>query len=285
MPDADIDWVRGEWQRYRNSLIDLTRRNRLLHFNHSGRSPPLRLVNAGPDKVLTSLLDGRKLRFAPLPDPDGALADEQTQRFKAALSAARLTDVAYRQAIGAIASDAPDAEDKEAVAERGLADRVRHQLGLHPRPARRQHSNLASWAIAQGIDPALEPAAAAGDDPPILQTLLLPQSLDARLTRLVRQVAAVEAETGVSTLHLAFGFLEWRDNTPGGEVSVSPLLLLPVALSPIVTGGVRSFALVSHDAEAKENIALRLRLKKDLKRRASACPRGQYFGGGLRQSP
>jgi very-short-patch-repair endonuclease/RecA/RadA recombinase len=258
-------WLEGEWERCRSALVDLTRRNRLLHVGHGGRNSLVRIVAAGPDRILGALLDGRKLNFGPLPDPNGVLSDEQTGHFNGALAAARLTDADFRQTLEGIAPDAPDAASREAAAERALADRVRAQLGMPTRPGRRQQTDLTAWANAQGIDPSLEPDAEAGGNPPVLQTLLLPQSQEARLARLARQVVAIESETGVSTLHLAFGFLEWQENKNAAESFVSPLILLPVALSPLTVGGVRTYALVAQDTEAKENIALRLRLKQDEK--------------------
>lgn len=55
-------------QALRSRLLDLTTRNRLLHYLHS-RDGNLRIVGAAPDALHRRLLDGQEVRFQAVPDP------------------------------------------------------------------------------------------------------------------------------------------------------------------------------------------------------------------------
>jgi very-short-patch-repair endonuclease len=61
-------------ERIRTRLLDLTNRNRLLNFRHTNASS-LRVVNADLNETFRRLLDGAKLAFFPLPEPDVAVSD------------------------------------------------------------------------------------------------------------------------------------------------------------------------------------------------------------------
>src|SRR2546426_5491982 len=55
-------------ERLRTRLLDLTKRNKLLHFRHSKKSS-LRVVDELHDVLFNSLLDGEKLVFKQVPEP------------------------------------------------------------------------------------------------------------------------------------------------------------------------------------------------------------------------
>ena len=61
-------------EKVRTRLLDLTNRNKLLNFHHSTAST-LRVVNAAPDAVYRKLLDGQKLSFLPVPEPDTEIVE------------------------------------------------------------------------------------------------------------------------------------------------------------------------------------------------------------------
>jgi len=61
-------------ERIRTRLLDLTNRNRLLNFRHTSASS-LRVVNADLSESFRRLLDGAKLAFFPVPEPDITDAD------------------------------------------------------------------------------------------------------------------------------------------------------------------------------------------------------------------
>ena len=250
----------------RKRLVDLTRRNRLLHFTHNRRSPIIRVVDEIADYVLERLRDGKRFRFKSLPEPEDEPGDERTAQFRAAVDAARATDQTYRKALDGIAPDDASASAKEARIERALRDRVRAKLGLPPRPDQRTIDPI-EWAHKHGVDPAYE--LGDGNEPPAakhtdecLHTLLFRDQLQSRLKKIAENARSVEQETGVSTLHLAFGFLEWFESDQSDEPLCSPLLLQPVALEKHKPrGGQDELRLTGTDSEPVTNLSLELRLR------------------------
>lgn len=254
------------YQELRERLVDQTRRNRLLHFKHTAKGTMLRFVDEVPDLVLAHLQDDGRFRLKALPDPEEDLADERTPNFRAAMTRARLTDEAYRAAIAAIDQEDPSASAKEETIDRDLRDRLRAQLGLPIRPPRRS-LDLNAHAAAYGVDPSydlsvrkVEPKHKDG----WLQTLLFQDQVKARAAELARKAREVERETGVNTLHLAFGFLEWFENDASDTAFSSPLLLLPVGLEKVrAKRGEEEYQLTALDDAPTTNLSLELRFRKD----------------------
>ncbi len=265
MPDIDI--AARAYEELRERLVDRSRRNRLLHFPHGSRGAGIRIVDEQPEAVLKRLRDDKALRFKPLPEPDPNPRDEDTDAFRAALEAARATDEVFRRDHAAA-----DADNAVAMArvERALRDRVRAAQGMAPRPERRS-LDLAEWAKEHGVDPSFDmpPAAEAAPDKhkdDALQTLLFPDQLRAQLGSLRNRVRGIEQETGVATLHLALGFLEWFESERDDKPCVSPLLLLPVALEgKRGRGGEEEFRLTATDGTPVGNLSLELRLRDDFR--------------------
>jgi hypothetical protein len=97
-----------------------------------------------------------------------------------------------------------------------------------------------------------------------LQTLLFPDQLKTRLTKIYRNTRSIEQETGVNTLHLAIGFLEWFEADSSSEALLSPLLVLPVALERrTARGREEEFRLAALDSTLGINLSLELRLRDD----------------------
>jgi hypothetical protein len=71
IPPAE-DFPRGDTaaglKRLRKRLLDLTPRNRLLHFRHP-RASSLRIVDELPNVIFQRLVTGHKFAFKPVPDP------------------------------------------------------------------------------------------------------------------------------------------------------------------------------------------------------------------------
>jgi very-short-patch-repair endonuclease len=257
------------YQDLRERLVDRSRRNRLLNFKHTSKGAMLRIVNEVPDLVLAKLRNESKLRFKPLPDPDDdEPAEERTQQFRSALVGARATEEEYRRAIAALDPEDPSANAKEERLERALRNRVRTQLGL-PTRVQSQGTDPAAHARTYGIDPSFElptPSASLpvkrADD--WMQTLLFPDQLKKRVAGIARKVREVEQETGVATLHLAFGFFEWFESESSDSAYSSPLLLLSVSLERHrARPGEDDYRLVALDEPPSTNLSLEVRLRDD----------------------
>lgn len=61
-------------EKIRTRLLDLTNRNKLLNFRHSTVST-MRVVNVHPDAVFRKLIDGQKMSFLPVPEPDAEFVE------------------------------------------------------------------------------------------------------------------------------------------------------------------------------------------------------------------
>lgn len=218
--------------RLRTKLIDLGKANPLISFKHGGRSASiLRIVDERPD-LLCAALDKGTVGFEPLPGEDETPRDEQTPAFGIAYERARLTDAAFLAATAALGDDEGDAKAWQQ-AERALRAAVRAQLGL-PALDYGQTLDIAAIARAHGFDPSYDlptggedVAAHHADDR--LRVLLTAKELDKRLKTIAERYGSNKRETGLHTLFVAIGFVQWRDE--GSDTPLhAPLLLRDVEL-------------------------------------------------------
>lgn len=184
----------------RRRLLDLTRRNRLLHLPSSARTV-VRGVAARPAPLWRTVVDdGRTLRFLALEDADA----EERARLEAARASARA---------------------------RGADDEGDLVVGdQDPRPATQGPALPAPPAADGATTPSSGPVGATG-----LQTSLDAEALTARLLKLERAARLHLEEQGANVLYLTLCAVHWHDGSaaPGAppELSRAPLLFVPVALS------------------------------------------------------
>ena len=252
----------------RTRLLDLTGRNPLISFPHTrqaGGRVSVRAVNGQVNALFAQMGEGRTLPIRPLPEPGDGPADENSEQFLAALDAARWTDTAYQRAVASLAADEL-VSAKAAGIERELRDRVRDGLGLPPWSGANP-TGLADHARRLGIDPSFELAPTASEPAPRteFQTLLLPDPLERSLSRIRDTARTVAEETGVSTLHLAFGFLEWFENESSDKPLTSPLLLRRVDIERRIVRSRYQYVLLGTDDEAQVNLTLSERLGRDFR--------------------
>ena len=222
--------MKGLYEDLRLRLLDLSKRNQLLNYGLSARSKRyLQIVDAtlkGAHMLLAG--DEAALRIAPLPEPDDVPSEERTDEFRAALDRGRATDVEYLTAVEAIEATGRDDEAAMEKLERRLRDQVRAELGLPPRPSRKE-LNRVDYARLLGTNPSLDlDPASEGKD--ALQSLKFPDELEVVVEKISADARLAEQEMGLSTLFLAFGFLEWYESESSDKGAFAPLLLLPVQI-------------------------------------------------------
>jgi len=220
----------------RSRLLDLTARNPLVSFPHgraTGTRAHVRAVGGYVDALFAHLGDAKPLTIRPLPPPEDEPEDEKQPGFRTVLEATRLTDERYTEEVAGLAADELGSA-KAATIDRKLNDRVRASLGLPPRSSG-MPTALASYAARLGIDASFDlrpspaaPAKTQGRSAVDFQALVLPDALERQLAKIRDTARIVAEETGVSTLHLAFGFLEWFESDASDKPLTSPLLLLRV---------------------------------------------------------
>jgi hypothetical protein len=227
--------LEGLYEKLRLKLLDLSKKNRMLNYSLGVRSQRyLQVVDDTPEDVYEKLVkEEARLIISYLPEQDDLPLEEKTEDFLAALEHAKVSDIEYLTKLDALETEGRDDEIELARLERQLRDKVRIQLGLPPRLTRAE-INRAEYARSLGIDPVLELQLLHRnkDSAKInsLQTLKYPDELERVADKIVSQARLAELEMGVSTLFLAFGFLEWYESDDSDKKAYAPLLLLPVKL-------------------------------------------------------
>lgn len=174
----------------RKRLLDLTARNRLINFRHTKRGS-LRIIDELPNQLAETLFAETEMRFQPVPEP--------TRK--------ELIEKGYIEI---------DVETGQEI--RLLKDPTAEE-----------------WAKLLGMSATYEVPKPSKDNPDgkhadsTIQTLLYPYELEARLKNLLQTSEAAIQEMGANILYLAFGFIEWFDNS-NENARVAPLFLVPVRL-------------------------------------------------------
>ena len=244
--------LQGLYEGLRLKLLDLSRKNQLLNYNLRPRSKRfLQLVGCSLEDAYKRLaVDENVLKVNALPEPDAIPHDERSDEFRAALERAKSVDVDYMMELEAVQNTGRDDDAALEKIERKLRDRVREQLELPPVKGKKE-INRVEHARTLKIDPSLELDPKGKVDGKGLQTLKFPDELETTLEKISGDARLAEQEMGLSTLFLAFGFLEWYDSETSDKKSFAPLLLLPVQVTKKKEGKpVYSLSVREGDAEA-----------------------------------
>jgi hypothetical protein len=258
----------------RLKLLDLPKRNRMLNYSLAARSKRhLQIVDEVLEEVYKKLAgEGTSLRIDSLEEPDDTSPEEKTEDFVAALEHAKVSDVEYLTKLQALTSTGHDDEFEIIKLERELRDRVRGELRLPPRP-RKDEINPAEHARKIGIDPnyELKPAKTkASHSDFALQTLKFPDEVERVMGKIVADARLAEQEMGLSTLFLAFGFLEWYDSEVSDKKAFAPLLLLPVGVEARKVHGRTIYYVSATEEVAEANLSLQKLLETDFDRKLPA---------------
>ncbi|MGQ0663655.1 MAG: DUF4011 domain-containing protein [Pseudomonadota bacterium] len=253
-------------------LLDLTNRNRLLNFKFSGLSRrQVRLIDDLPDELMGRLEVGKRLAFKSLPELGDEPKDEKDDKFILALEQAKRSNEEYLAALDKLGDD-EDGEGTRQV-ERALRDRLRRALGMPDRLLRDMISRV-EWARRNGIEPSFDLPIPDPKRKPKetyvdrhIQTLLLPDELESALSAIYDQTRTALQETGVNTLYLALGYLEWYEAPSSQMPMYAPLLLHPVDIERKIVGGKYRYSIGSLGEGTEINITLSERLHKDFHRR------------------
>lgn len=234
----DINFIKECVDKYRSRLLDTSKRNSLISFNHSERSRQhIRVIDELPDFLYGEFLDGKTLTFNGLPNEEDDPPDEKTPEFRSYLERAKLTDEAYIEAIDAVDQDEEGAPDKIEQIEHDLRNKIREELGL---PVWKEQKSLTNAEVAKKHD--LNPSYEMPEPTPenqedaarhidkLIQTLLKPEEMNRKLSGLNSYVRSDIEESGVNTLYVAFGFLQWYESENSDKPCVSPLLLLQLQI-------------------------------------------------------
>ncbi|GJD34012.1 DUF3320 domain-containing protein [Methylobacterium aerolatum] len=264
--NGDEDHLKLSYEKLREKLLDMGLRNPMLSYKHRPTSKrQLQIIDEVPEAIFDLLADGTSLEIVPLPEPDDVPPDEKTDEFVSALSYAKATETEYLEAIEAIeAEGGENAEAELAKAERALRNRLRAQFDLPPLEKPKAVDPV-QHARTLGFDPSFDLQAKATEDKhrdKRLQTLKFPKPLDAILEKIRSDARLAEQETGLSTLFLVFGFLEWSEQDSDTKL-LAPLLLLPVQLVKTSRHGRTVYEVSATTTVAEGNLSLMKRVHRD----------------------
>jgi very-short-patch-repair endonuclease len=273
LDDSEQERLLTAYESLRVKLLDLSKRNRMLNYNVNARAKnQLQIVDEVLEEAYAQLVAGTHLRIDALTEPDLHPADEKTSEFVSALQHAKVADVEYAEAVDRLASSGTEDEVAVERLERALRDRVRTLLGMPARP-KRAEINRADHARRLGVDPSVDlpPSPVhSGHKNKFLQTLKYPDELESVLGRVSDQARLAEQEAGLSTLYLAFGFLEWYESEASDKPHYAPLLLLPVRLFSQKVSGKTVYHLEASEEAAETNISLAKFLESNFDRELPA---------------
>ncbi|MGW8278731.1 DUF4011 domain-containing protein [Sphingomonas aurantiaca] len=259
-------WTEQAVAALRTKLIDLGKKNPLISFKHGGRSATiLRIVDERPD-LLVEAIDAGAVGFDPLPGEDETPKDETTQGFQIAYERARLTDETFLAATDKLGDNERDARAWQE-AERALRVAVRASLGLPPLEYGKT-IDVTAIARAHGFDPSYylrnsddgEVAAHHQDDK--VRVLLTAKELDKRLKSIAEKYGSHKRETGLHTLFLVLGFVQWYEDVAPDTALHAPLLLLDVDLIRKPVGGRYVSTLVAGQDGLQVNVALAEKMRQ-----------------------
>jgi superfamily I DNA and/or RNA helicase/very-short-patch-repair endonuclease len=261
------DLVAQYLEKLRRRLLDLSARNQFLNFRFSERSrTQVRFINESPDQILDKLQKGSPITIAALPEPLQHDADEDNNNFRLLLEARRSNHEEY---IAAASLDEVDSDSGEfQQIERKLRGKVREELNLPPLLDAKSLSK-SDYAQHHGINPEYDlakvklPTKRKSSRRDNVQTLLYPDELERKLSGLREGARKSIQETGLNTLYLAVGMLEWYESKQSDQRFIAPLLLYPITLKRQIRGGQYSYTLRSCSEELEENFSLKERLRKD----------------------
>ena len=265
------EFVKECVERYRTKLLDTSKRNPLISFNHSERSRQhVRIIDELPDFLYGQFLDGKIFTFRALPEEDEIPSDEKTIRFRRRLVQAKLTDEEYRSTIDAIDHDVEGALDLIKQIDRDLRNKIRAELGLPVWDCQKNLSNL-EVAKKHGLNPSYEMPLSTPENQKdaerhldkYIQLLLRPEEMSRKLSGLASYVRSDIDESGVNTLYVAFGFLQWYESESSDKCCTAPLLLLQLEIEKKQSKEGYTYKVQASGEEPEINISLLERMKRD----------------------
>jgi hypothetical protein len=258
------------YEQLRLKLLDLSKKNPMLNYRFGARSRRhLQVVDEVLEEVYRNLVgEDAALKIAFLQEPDDIPPEEKTEDFISALEHAKVSDIEYLTKLEELEQAGRDDDTALAAIERELRTKVRAQLGLPLRP-RRTDINRADHARSLEIDPSpeLQPERSKpSHDDHSLQTLKYPDELESVMEKISNDARLAEQEMGVSTLFLAFGFLEWYEDDNSDKKAYAPLLLLPVKVERQKMRGKDVYYLSVREGAGEVNLSLQKLLEERFNR-------------------
>lgn len=250
MNDVRTQAARGLLASLRTRLLDLTATNPLISFNHTrntGSRTHLRAVDIDINALVQAVMEGQDVTLYALPPLDDIQADAFEDLDDTFLA---IEGATQEETGGDGATD--DAAGKVATGGRQSPAQNKKRKPAITRAAIEAH------AIRSGINVSYEMCRGPNTDASgvSFQTLLWPESFQKTASKIYDTVRGHQEETGINTLHLALGSLEWYETEYSDKAFTTPLVVLQVVLERKVVHGVYKYSLSSADVSPQVNRTL-----------------------------
>lgn len=221
---------------FKDRLLDLTKRNRMLNTNFQARNrQTFRFIDEVPDQLYKKLKTS-SMYFIPLKNNTQEPIDEKSDEFIDRLEISLVSDDIYLKEIKKIEenNNYDDINQENENALRRLKDRIRTELNMPTRSEK--NINLKELAIKNNLSPDYELPSSSSQNSSKhsdnkIQTLMLEKTLNSMMSNINNISKSALKESGVKTLYVCFGFLQWRESEASDINLHSPILMLPVDLS------------------------------------------------------
>ena len=265
---SDLSLFESQLTAFKERLLDLSGRNRMIHSNFQARSKlHFRFIDEVPNQLYEKLISSQ-MDFEPLPEPKDTPKDEDSSEFKSALEIAMLSDDEYLLNTQGIESSEDDNLNQDAEAAlRVLKNKIRNQLGMiqiqddsfSVEAHARIHGLNPSYELPLSTDEGVMDATHHTDNK--IQTLMLPDTLRRYVSTTYSRYKSSRRESGVNPLFICFGFMEWKESPTSDKKLYSPLLMLQVELDDEKRGSKLSVSATGDDITI--NHTLNEKLKRD----------------------
>jgi len=229
-----LEFFQDKLESLRIKILDFSRSNPLINTRMgTNYQNYIRVVDEHPEVILNGL-EFSEFELTPLPTLEDEPKDELNSKFENRFKELLVTDELYFEELLKLEEEKDTSQDSLQKAQRELKDRIREELKMPPR-VKRDSLNLRQHAKNNDINPNYDlpiPEETHDDgrySDNKIQTLLLQKDLERLAGRIFSRGRSSELETGINTLHAAFGFLEWIE-LDGEQENLSPLVILPLNL-------------------------------------------------------
>jgi len=145
--------------------------------------------------------------------------------------------------------------------ETGLDTRVKKD------PAATEWARLLGYDTSYALPlPTIHGETRAKHQDKIIQTLMFPSEMEARLRGLRNKAETAIEETGANICYVAFGFLEWLESRDSDKLRHAPLLLVPVRIAKgrlNRANGTYNYTVAYTGEDIFPNLSLREKLRID----------------------
>ena len=261
-----LEFFQQKLENLRVKILDFSRTNPLIN-TRMGTSYQnyIRVIDEHPEIILNGL-EFSEFELTPLPKLEDEPKDELNSEFENRFKELLVTDELYFEELLRLEEENDTSQDSLQKAQRELKDRIREELKMPPR-VKRDSLNLRQHAKNNDINPNydLPTPDDTHDDgrhsDSKIQTLLLPKDLERLAGKIYSRGKSSELETGINTLHAAFGFLEWIE-LDGEKENLSPLVIMPLNLQRRPSADGIKYLIDSIGEKGKTNKVLKEKLKQ-----------------------